>query len=239
MFMEGDMPNTHQNPQHVAIIMDGNGRWGQTRFGKRSKGHIKGAQNVKKIVECAGRINISTLTLWGYSTDNAKRPANEVNILMWLFQRYIATEATELHGQDVRVTFIGQRSGLPDRLQRLMCDLELKTKNNRGLHLQIALNYGGRDEIARACKKLVDAGEEISVENISRNLDTALTSDPDMVIRTSGESRTSGFMPWQTVHSEWFFPDTLWPDFTVEEFLSILDDFSKRERRLGGVVAAK
>lgn len=220
---------------HVAIIMDGNGRWGETRFGKRVEGHRRGAQRVKEIIQHADSVGISVLTLWGFSTENWNRPQYEIDVLMHLFKRYIIGETEELHSMNVHVTFIGDRSRLPGQLQNVMNDLEQKTKLNRGLHVQIALNYGGRDEIIRALKKVVQSGEEVTEESFSDYLDTVGVSDPDLIIRTSGEKRLSGFMLWQAASSELVFMEEQWPDFTPAHFDEALAEFKSRDRRFGGL----
>lgn len=229
--------------KHVAIIMDGNGRWGEQRYGSRAAGHKVGARRVKEIVRHAGESGIQTLTLWAFSTDNWKRPEYEVRVLMRLFRQYIVREADELDAMEVRVTFIGDRSQLPMQLQVVMQQLEERTATNGGLHLQIALNYGGRDEIVRAARTLairavqgqLDA-EAVTHADFEALLDTVGVSNPDLVIRTSGELRTSGFMPYQIASSELYFSDCLWPDFTPTEFDQAMATYSTRQRRYGGVV---
>lgn len=220
-------------PEHVAIIMDGNGRWGDSHYGKRTKGHIEGTKRVREIVRSSKELGIKSLRLWGYSTDNWKREQNEVNTLMWLFRRFIVREANELDAQSINVTFVGRRQQLPEQLQRVMKQLEERTEDNDGLRLEIALNYGGLQSVADAVNSIIKRDGLVTEESLMGELYPNI-SPPDLIIRTSGEMRTSGFQPL-AVHAEWEFTKTLWPDFTAEEFSSILKRFGKRERRFGGV----
>ena len=220
-------------PHHVAIIMDGNGRWAQQQGKKRTVGHKAGAKRVKEIVRHAGEIGLPVLTLWGFSTDNWKRPQYEVNVLMGLFQQFIVREADELNAMSVRVTFIGRRSELPENLQRVMGQLEMQTQSNPGLKLQIALNYGGLQEVVDASNRLQRAGVAVTDESLMHEIYQHVVA-PDLIIRTSGEYRTSGYQPL-AVHAEWIFTDTLWPDFTTAEFDTLLRQFATRDRRCGGL----
>ena len=229
-------------PDHVAIIMDGNGRWAQARGKPRLFGHHAGAKRVREIVEACPDLGVKYLTIFAFSTENWKRTQAEVSGLMKLFRRYLMSETKELKDAGVRVRFIGDRIRLDERLVALMDELELLTCDNDTLHLTIALNYGGRDEVARATKRLsreVAAGridpESVDGETLARFLDTYVLPDPDLVIRTSGEARISNFLLWQTAYSEYEFIDTLWPDFTREEFAEVLAGFCNRERRFGAV----
>lgn len=230
---------------HVAIIMDGNGRWATDRGWPRLVGHRKGAERVKQIVRCAPDIGIRWLTIYAFSTENWKRSTEEVLGLMSIFARYIEREADRLAAEGVRMRFIGDRSRLDPKLQRLMSGIETRTAGLTRLNLTVAINYGGRDEIVRATQRLaadVAAGrlkpDDVCDEAISARLDTADIPDPDLVIRTSGETRTSNFLPWQSAYSEYEFTDTLWPDFTPDELARIVGGFGTRERRFGGVVSA-
>ena len=233
---------TEQTSTHVAIIMDGNGRWAQMRGRPRLFGHHEGARRVKDIVRCCPELGVDYLTIFAFSTENWKRTQTEVAGLMRLFKRYIRREAAALFEQNVRVRFIGDRIRLEPELVDLMDGLELMTAQNDGVNLTVALNYGGRDEVARAARRLahdVEAGKldprAISAETFPRYLDTCVLPDPDLVIRTSGEARISNFLLWQSAYAEYEFVDTLWPDFTPEEFASILARYGKRERRFGAV----
>ena len=232
------------NPRHVAIIMDGNGRWAQARGKPRLFGHHAGAKRVREIVEACPDLGVKYLTVFAFSTENWKRTQTEVSGLMSLFKRYITRETQNLIKNGVRVRFIGDRMKLDHKLVALMDELELLTAHNDLIHLTIALNYGGRDEVARATKRLareVAAGridpETVDGETLARYLDTYVLPDPCLVIRTSGEARISNFLLWQSAYSEYEFIDTLWPDFTAEEFARVLSGFAKRERRFGAVLA--
>ncbi|MBM9595641.1 polyprenyl diphosphate synthase [Roseitranquillus sediminis] len=229
-------------PRHVAIIMDGNGRWAQARGKPRLYGHHAGGQRVREIMEACPDLGIKYLTVFAFSTENWKRTQAEVSGLMSLFRRYITREAQTLVDHGVRVRFIGDRIRLDETLVRLMDELELLTADNDLLHLTVALNYGGRDEVARATKRLareVAAGrldpERVDAETLARYLDTYVLPDPDLVIRTSGEARISNFLLWQSAYSEYEFVDTLWPDFTRAEFSRLVANFARRERRFGAV----
>ena len=234
--------NTKATPEHVAIIMDGNGRWAQARGKPRLFGHHAGARRVREIVEACPDLGVKYLTIFAFSTENWKRTQAEVSGLMKLFKRYLMSETKELMEAGVCVRFIGDRIKLDETLVALMDELELLTADNDALHLTIALNYGGRDEVARATKRLsreVAAGridpETVDAETLARYLDTYVLPDPDLVIRTSGEARISNFLLWQSAYSEYEFIDTLWPDFTREEFARVLANFGSRERRYGAV----
>jgi undecaprenyl diphosphate synthase len=227
----------------VAIIMDGNGRWATNRGWPRLVGHRKGAERVKQIVRAAPDLGIRWLTIYAFSTENWKRSTEEVLGLMSIFARYIEREADRLAAEGVRMRFIGDRTRLDPRLQRLMSGIEARTAGLTRLNLTVAINYGGRDEILRASRRIARAvaegrlaPEAITEATLSAHLDTADLPDPDLVIRTSGETRTSNFLPWQAAYAEYEFSATLWPDFTPAELAAILARFGNRERRFGGVV---
>lgn len=228
---------------HVAIIMDGNGRWATQRGWPRLVGHRKGAERVKQIVRCAPDLGIRWLTVYAFSTENWKRSTEEVLGLMSIFARYIEREADRLASEGVRMRFIGDRGRLDPKLQRLMSGIEARTAGLGRLNLTVAINYGGRDELARAMRRIAQAvaegrlsPEAITDAVVSAHLDTADLPNPDLVIRTSGETRTSNFLPWQSAYAEFEFTPTLWPDFTPDELATILSRFGNRERRFGGVV---
>ncbi|AML52777.1 isoprenyl transferase [Falsihalocynthiibacter sp. S25ZX9] len=232
----------NNSPHHVAIIMDGNGRWAKSRGRPRLFGHHAGAKRVREIVEACPDYGVKYLTIFAFSTENWKRTQSEVAGLMSLFRRYIQREAQALLKQGVRVRFIGDRLRLDPKLQKLIDNLETLTAENDGVHLTIALNYGGRDEVARATKRMareVAAGridpESVDVETLAQFLDTRFLPDPDLVIRTSGEARISNFLLWQSAYSEYEFTDILWPDFTPDVFGEILKRFGARDRRFGAV----
>ena len=229
-------------PHHVAIIMDGNGRWATAQGKPRLFGHHAGAKRVRDIVEACPDLGVKYLTVFAFSTENWKRTQSEVSGLMKLFRRYIVGEAQALLGAGVRVHFIGDRLRLEPSLVAMMDELEAMTASNEALHLTIALNYGGRDEVARATKRLAqDVADgkldpaDVTEETLAHYLDTCILPDPDLVIRTSGEARISNFLLWQSAYSEYEFIDTLWPDFTPAIFASIVQSYSKRDRRFGAV----
>ena len=231
-------------PRHVAIIMDGNGRWAQAQGKPRLFGHHAGAKRVREIVEACPDLGVKYLTIFAFSTENWKRTQTEVAGLMSLFRRYITKEARALRDEGVRVRFIGDRVRLDKKLIKLMDELEALTQENDRVHLTIALNYGGRDEVARATKRLaqdVALGrldpETVDEETLPRYLDTCVLPDPDLVIRTSGEARISNFLLWQSAYAEYEFIDTLWPDFTDSVFADIVNGYAGRERRFGAVPA--
>ena len=232
----------NQGPAHVAIIMDGNGRWAELRKRPRLLWHYAGARRVREIVESCPSVGVKYLTIFAFSTENWKRTQSEVSGLMSLFRRYIQREAQNLKKEMVRVRFIGDRRRLDNKLVDLMDELELLTSENDLVHLTIALNYGGRDEVARATKRLaydVQKGsldpKTIDEETLPKYLDTYVLPDPDLVIRTSGEARISNFLLWQSAYAEYEFIDTLWPDFNKETFKQTLDNYVGRSRRYGGV----
>jgi len=231
-------------PHHVAVIMDGNGRWALARGKHRLFGHHAGAKRVKEIVRACPDLGVRYLTIFAFSTENWKRTQSEVAGLMKLFRRYIQAEARDLLAEGVRVRFIGDRVQLDAKLVRLMDELELLTSKNDRVHLTIALNYGGRDEVARATQRLAHEvrenrldPEQVDETTLARFLDTWFLPDPDLVVRTSGEARISNFLLWQSAYSEYEFVDTLWPDFTAAEFGRVVASFSRRHRRYGAAVA--
>lgn len=242
--MAKDINEIQGGPDHVAIIMDGNGRWATQRGRPRLFGHHAGARRVREMVEACPDLGVKYLTIFAFSTENWKRTQSEVAGLMKLFRRYIEREAKALFQDGVRVRFIGDRQKLDDKLVSLMDNLELYTSGNDKVHLTIALNYGGRDEVTRAAQRLafeVEQGrlspKDVDAETLAKFLDTRFLPDPDLVIRTSGESRISNFLLWQSAYAEYEFVDTLWPDFTAEEFDKILSRYGNRERRFGAVTA--
>lgn len=222
--------------------MDGNGRWASRRGLPRLVGHRKGAERVEEIVRCAPDLGIEWLTIYAFSTENWKRSNKEILGLMSLFAGYIERKAHSLAAEAVRMRFIGDRTRLDGRLQRLMAGIEERTAQYSRLNLTVALNYGGRDELTRAMRSItIDVAEgrlepeAVTEAVISQRLDTCNMPDPDLVIRSSGESRTSNFLPWQAAYAEFEFTPTLWPDFTRDELAKIIKRFTDRERRFGGV----
>ncbi|WP_428925134.1 polyprenyl diphosphate synthase [Marinibacterium sp. SX1] len=237
-------PSAQHGPRHVAIIMDGNGRWAQARGRPRLFGHHAGAKRVRDVVQACPELGIKYLTIFAFSTENWKRTQVEVAGLMSLFRRYIAKETKDLFSEGIRVHFIGDRDRLDPKLVELMRGLEEMTRDNDLVHLTIALNYGSRDEVARATKLLardVARGEldpeDVDEETLTRYLDTRVLPDPDLVIRTSGEARISNFLLWQSAYAEYEFVDTLWPDFTPDELARLCRNYGSRDRRFGAVRA--
>ena len=242
--MSSSIAEAAGTPSHVAIIMDGNGRWAEARGRQRTYGHQRGVERVRDIVKAAPRLGVQTLTLFAFSSENWKRPNYEVTVLMQLFRRYIVREVDELDSMDVRVRFIGHRARLPKDLQRLMAQMEARTAENTRLTLQIAVSYGARDELVAAMRLLAEdvaagrlAPDQIDQEMVSGALFTAGVDDPDLVIRTSGEMRVSNFLLWQAAYAEFAFVDECWPDFTPERFAEVLAGFGRRERRFGLISA--
>lgn len=233
-------------PRHVAVIMDGNGRWARNRFLPREAGHVKGISTVRKVVRAASDIGLEYLTLYAFSTENWRRPKAEVRHLMGLFRRYCRADIEKLHGHNVQVRFIGARVGLDPDIAGLIEEAEKLTANNTGLNLAFAFNYGAREELADAARALAReaAAGTLDVESITPDLfGTRLQSagfpDVDLLIRSGGERRLSNFLLWQTAYAELVFTDKLWPDFGRDDLVAAIDEFGRRDRRFGGVVAAK
>lgn len=229
-------------PRHVAIIMDGNGRWAKRRGLPRTMGHRAGAEVLKKIVRAADSVGVKALTVYGFSTENWKRPASEVSLLMNLIGEYLTGNVQDMHANNVRIRFIGHIEGLNEQLQRIIADTEALTKNNTGLTLQLAINYGGRDELVRAARYLaekVGAGEmtaeEITEEHMAQSLYTPEFSDVDLLIRPSDDFRISNFLLWQLAYAEFWFTDICWPDFTDRVLFDAIRAYQQRERRFGGL----
>jgi undecaprenyl diphosphate synthase len=227
-------------PRHVAIIMDGNGRWARARGLPRAAGHRRGADAVRRAVESACELGIDYLTLYGFSSENWKRPAEEIADLMGLLRLYLQSETAELHKQNIRLRFIGDRTRFSADIAALIDQAELRTRENTALNLVVALNYGGRGEITAAARHILDdamAGrlkpEALDEDMFQRYLSTADIPDPDLVIRTSGEKRLSNFLLWQSAYAELVFIDTLWPDFSKQDFENVIREYARRERRYG------
>lgn len=235
-------PDPSPGPHHVAIIMDGNGRWAKARALPRVAGHRRGADAVRRVVRGAGELGVPVLTLFAFSTENWTRPADEVNDLMELLRHYLRNELEELHKNGARLRVIGNRERLAPDIVRDIADAERLTRNNARIDVNICVNYGARDEILQAARSLarrVAAGElqtdDIDEARFERELLTAGVRDPDLVIRTSGEQRISNFLLWQCAYAELVFVDTLWPDFGKEHLEQAIAEFRRRERRYGGV----
>ena len=229
-------------PQHVAIILDGNGRWAKAKGMPRNYGHAQGAKTVETICREAWNMGIKYLTVYAFSTENWKRPQEEVDALMKLLRNYMKNCLKTAEKNHMRVRVIGDKTALAEDIQKSVAELEAASKDNDGLNFQIAINYGSRDEMVRAMKKMAadrDAGklktEEISEATFEKYLDTAGIPDPDLLIRTSGEQRLSNYLLWQLAYSEFYFTDIHWPDFSKEELEKAILAYNKRDRRYGGV----
>ena len=227
-------------PAHIAIIMDGNGRWANARGLPRTAGHREGVKAARRTVEAATQLGVRYLTLFSFSSENWSRPAAEVEDLMNLLRRYLQGEIAELHKRGIRVRVLGERERLPADIIRLIDDVEWRTRSNPGLTLNMALSYGGRREIVTAARRLAEAvaagdlaPSDIDEASFAANLLTADMPDPDLVIRTSGEQRISNFLLWQTAYSELVFIDKLWPDFGLDDLAAAIREFQRRDRRYG------
>jgi undecaprenyl diphosphate synthase len=231
-------------PVHVAIIMDGNGRWAAARGLPRREGHRRGVEALRNIVKAAGELGIKYLTIYSFSAENWSRPADEIEDLMGLLKRFVRNDLADLHKNDVRVRVIGERTTLKPDIRALLDEAEELTKNNSGSTLVVAFNYGAQQEIAHAARKLaeqVSRGElrpdQIDAAKLAAELHTKDIPDPDLIIRTSGEQRLSNFLLWQAAYSEFVFVPTHWPDFDKAALQGAIDEFHKRERRFGGLTA--
>ena len=229
-------------PTHIAIIMDGNGRWAKQRHRPRTFGHTKGADVLEQILTDCDELGVKYLTVYAFSTENWARPYEEVKVIMDLFRKYLISSVEKCARNNVRARIIGDKSKLSPDIIDAINNLEEKTKNNTGITFQIAMNYGSRDEITRAVRmlaKAVEVGElhsdEIDESTIEHYLDTADCPDPDLLIRTSGEVRLSNFLMWQLAYTEFYFTDVLWPDFDKAELLKAIEKYSSRDRRYGKV----
>jgi undecaprenyl diphosphate synthase len=230
--------------RHVAIIMDGNGRWAAERGLPRAEGHRQGVESVRRTVEAATELGVTHLTLFSFSSENWSRPKQEINDLFGLLRRFVRRDLADLHKNGVKIRVIGARTGLDDDILRMLDDAIELTKDNTALNLTIAFNYGARDEIARAAERIakdVQAGTlataDITPERFATYLDTAGLPDPDLLIRTSGELRLSNFLLWQLAYAEFVFVDVYWPDFSKELFEAAIAEYQRRNRRFGGTSA--
>jgi undecaprenyl diphosphate synthase len=231
-------------PRHVAIIMDGNGRWAAARGLPRVEGHRRGVEALRRTVRAAGELGISILTIFSFSSENWSRPASEIRDLLALLRRFIRNDLAELHKSNVRVRIIGDRDDLERDIRSLLQEAEDLTRNNDGLLLVVAFNYGGRQEIARAARRLADEAangrlqaKDITPELLAQHLDAPDLPDPDVIIRTSGEQRLSNFLLWQSAYSELVFVPTYWPDFDRAALEGVIAEYRRRERRFGGLIA--
>lgn len=224
-------------PTHIAIIMDGNGRWAKKRGMPRSAGHVAGAKTFKNIARYCNKIGLKYLTVYAFSTENWKRPEDEVNGIMNLLRDYLK-DAENFKDENIRVRFIGDLEPLADDIKALIEKNEKGSADATGLNLNIAINYGGRDEITKAVQKIVESGlkaKDITDDTISQNLYTAGMPDPDFIIRPSGEYRLSNYLIWQSAYAEYWFSDVLWPDFTPKHLEQAIEEYNRRNRRFGGV----
>ncbi len=227
-------------PVHIAMIMDGNGRWAKKRLMPRIYGHKEGCENLRRMTEACSRLGIQYLTVYAFSTENWKRSEEEVTFLMELLYNYLKDTCSEFMENKIRLTVIGDKSKLNSSLQDIISRTEAMTCSQQGLHLQVAFNYGGRDEIKRAIQKMMADTSilqgNITEKTISAYLDTANIPEPDLLIRTGGENRLSNYLLWEMAYTELFFTDTLWPDFTEEELIKIIEGYRTQERRFGNVI---
>jgi undecaprenyl diphosphate synthase len=231
-------------PRHIGVIMDGNGRWARARGRPRTDGHVEGVKSLRRLLELCIRYGVGHLTVFGFSSENWSRPADEISFIFGLLRRFVASDLERLVENNVHVRIIGSREGLEPSLSRLIDDVEQKTRRNTGLQLMVAFNYGGKAEITEAVRRIaraVAAGklqpDAITEQTIADELYTAGQPDPDIIIRTSGEQRVSNFLLWQGAYAELAFVPCNWPDFDERAFLGVLEDYSGRERRFGGVEA--
>ncbi len=227
-------------PNHVAVIMDGNGRWAKSKGLPRKMGHVQGGKNVEDMLYIADELGIKYFTVYAFSTENWKRSEDEVSALMTLLRSYLSSGFKKAAKNNVRIRIIGDRTGLAKDIQELINDLEESSKDNTGLQFQIAINYGSRDEIVRMMRSMaleIEAGnlssDDITEEYVSKHLDTGDIPDPDLLIRTSGEQRLSNFLLWQLAYTEFYFTDKHWPEFDKEELVKAIESYSKRDRRFG------
>lgn len=230
----GERPQFEVLPEHIGIIMDGNGRWAKKRGLPRTAGHKQGAETFRTISKECGRLGIKHATFYAFSTENWKRPKEEVDAIMRLFKQYLLEAKEDITAaENNKLRFIGLKDGIPDDILTLMEEAEEDTKNNTGCDIALAVNYGGREEIVNAVNKLIADGKtEITEDDISQNLYTV--PDCDLIIRPSGEQRLSNFLLWQAAYSEFWYSDVMWPDFSVQDLYKALSDFENRNRRFGG-----
>jgi undecaprenyl diphosphate synthase len=227
-------------PEHVAVIMDGNGRWAEMRGLPRIEGHKRGAERAREVISAAMEVGVNTLTLYAFSLENWQRPDDEVSTLMKLLEFYLTKEFAELIRRGIVFRTIGETWRLPASVRALLKNAEEKSSRNKGMTLVLALSYSGRNEIIRAVRKMIRLGireEDVTEEYFGSLLDTAGIPAPDLIVRSSGEKRISNFLLWQAAYSEFYFTETLWPDFTKEEFFLALHNYQMRERRFGTVQA--
>ena len=234
-FKQAGRLDTEKLPRHIAIIMDGNGRWAKKRGLPRTAGHAAGAEVFRKIATCCSNLGIEYFTVYAFSTENWKRPKEEVDTIMSLLEKYLHEAIEKMEKENVRLKVLGDTSRLSPEICKLIAETDEKSKHITGMQANICINYGGRDEIVNAVKKAVASGKEIDEQLISDCMYTSGMPDPDLIIRPSGEKRLSNFLLWQSAYSEFYYTDTLWPVFTEKELIEALCDFQGRNRRFGGV----
>ncbi len=247
MSSTSEKSDTIRIPEHLAIIMDGNGRWAQKRGLPRTMGHKKGAESAKELIENAAKAGIKYVTLFGFSSENWNRPKDEIKDLMGLLRQYLRSQTANLHQNNVKLSVIGERQAFDKDIIELIENAESLTQNNDKIHVIIALNYGGRQDIAQAAQKVIEqslqegtAPNPENIENLlEKNLYTSNIPDPDLLIRTSGELRISNFLLWQCAYSEMIFTNTLWPDFSEEDLNQAIAEYTSRDRRFGGIKVPK
>jgi len=238
---EGDIMNTALNnnfPEHIAIMMDGNGRWAKRKMMPRKMGHIAGAKALEDICRSCYKLGIKYLTIYAFSTENWNRPKDEVNGIMNLFRQYLLDNIAKTVKNNIRVRIIGNRNGLENDIVKAIENLEEETNKCNGLFLQLAVNYGGKDEVVRAVNKILSSNNNktnINIDEFSLYLDTGDIPEPDLFIRTGGDKRLSNFMLWQMAYTEFYFIDILWPDFNEKELIKAINNYSERERRYGRI----
>ena len=240
--MKKEMNESYRIPEHVAIILDGNGRWAKKRNMPRNYGHIKGSENVEKVCKAANEFGIKYVTMYAFSTENWKRPGTEVSALMKLLRNYLKDCVKKANKNNMRIRVIGEINRLDEDIRNAIIELDEISKNNTGLNLTIAINYGARDEMMRAMRKAMQDAkdgkfliEEFGEDMFAGYLDTKGIPEPDLLIRTSGEQRLSNFLLWQLAYTEFYFTDVLWPDFDKEELWKAIQYYNNRERRYGGL----
>ena len=224
-------------PEHIAIIMDGNGRWAKNRSLPRTAGHAAGSKKFKEIARYCNKIGVKHLTVYAFSTENWRRPKEEVDAIMNIFRDYLRDSAN-FKSENIKLEFIGDRSGMPEDIVELMAQAEFDSKDATGLKCYMAINYGGRDELVHAVRDIIKEGipaEDITEDTISSHIYTSHSPDPELIIRPSGEYRLSNFLIWQSAYSEFWFSNILWPDFSTNDLEQAIDDYNKRNRRFGGV----
>lgn len=232
-----EAPEGRKIPEHIAIIMDGNGRWAKNRSLPRTAGHAAGSKKFKEIARYCNKIGVKHLTVYAFSTENWRRPKEEVDAIMNIFRDYLKDSAN-FKSENIKLEFIGDRSGMPEDIVELMARAEYDSKDATGLKCYMAINYGGRDELVHAVRDIIKEGisaEDITEDTISSHIYTSHYPDPELIIRPSGEYRLSNFLIWQSAYSEFWFSNILWPDFSTDDLERAIDDYNKRNRRFGGV----